>query len=42
MKNYLGMLTGMIVGGIQNYYNMKMIWYGFKPIAVTLDRFNRR
>lgn len=42
MKNYLGMLTGLVIGGIQHYYYMKMIWYTFKPVAVTLDRINRR
>lgn len=47
-KNYLGMLTGLVIGGIQHYYYMKkatsveMIWYTFKPVAVTLDRINRR
>jgi hypothetical protein len=40
MKSYLGLLTGMVIGGIQHYYYMKMLWYGFKPVAVTLDRFN--
>ena len=42
MRSYLGLLTGMVIGGIQHYYYMKMIWYGFKPIAVSLDRLNRR
>ena len=54
MKSYLGLLTGLVIGGIQHYYYMKMLWYakledGFtpagrskKPVAVTLDRFNRR
>jgi len=41
-KSYLGLLTGMVIGCIQHYYYMKMLWYGFKPVAVTLDRYNRR
>jgi hypothetical protein len=48
MKSYLSLLTGMIIGGIQHYYYLKMVWYakledGFKPIAQVIDRrINRR
>lgn len=48
MKNYLGLLTGLLIGGIQHYMmtnsktnsKMRALWGTFKPIAVTLDRFN--
>jgi hypothetical protein len=42
MRSYLGLAIGMTVGLVQHYYYMKMLWYGFKPIAVTLDRLNTR
>lgn len=43
MKNYLGLLTGLIIGGFQHYYMIKGVWSTFKPIAKTIDRrFNRR
>ena len=43
MKSYLGLLTGMIIGGIQHYMMMRAVWSTFKPIAKTIDRrLNRR
>lgn len=50
MKSYLGLLTGMIIGGIQHYMMMRAVWGTFtlaerskKPIAKTIDRrFNHR
>ena len=38
MKSYIAGLTGMIIGAFQHYYYMKMLWYGFKPVAQTIDR----
>jgi hypothetical protein len=38
MRNYLGLLTGMIIGGIQHYYMLRAVWYGFKPLAKSIDR----
>ena len=48
-KSYLGLLTGMIIGGIQHYMmtysKMRAVWGTFtlaerskKPIAKTIDR----
>jgi hypothetical protein len=43
MKSYLGLLTGLVVGGIQHYLYARALWGSFKPIAKTIDRrFNRR
>jgi hypothetical protein len=43
MKSYLGLLTGMIIGGIQHYMMMRAVWGSFKPIAQSIDRrINRR
>lgn len=38
MKSYLGLLTGMIIGGIQHYMMMRAVWGTFKPIAKSIDR----
>lgn len=38
MKSYLGLLTGMIIGGIQHYFMMRSVWGTFTPIAKTVDR----
>jgi hypothetical protein len=44
MKSYLGLAIGMTVGLVQHYYYMKMLarqsrtWYGFKPLAKSIDR----
>ena len=38
MKSYLGLLTGMIIGGIQHYMMMRAVWGTFKPIAKVIDR----
>ena len=38
MKNYLGLLTGLVIGGIQHYMMMRAVWGTFKPIAKVIDR----
>jgi hypothetical protein len=42
-KSYLGLLTGLLIGGIQHYLYAKALWGTFKPIAKVIDRrLNRR